>query len=617
MFACLTPLACHPCQAQPSSVRQVRSVFRPCWRGSLTTPRCSRPATRPCRTPCARPPRRHASGERAGVLGLFLCQASRLPELITELIKAKPAKPVAPVAGRRHRARRGAQGGVDRRVAHRAARPAHGRDAGAVGRGRGLAGAGRRVRARGRHPGHRAAPRRHRVAGGRAAGRPSTATGPSCAAAACPSRRSPALDQVADFLARGDRLRRLVQGDRRACTTPCGTPTPETGFTHHGFLNLLVATARALARRRRAARRWSEDGAGAGHRGRRPARRGGARGARGVRLLRLRARSPNPSPTWKSSACSDDLGRALMSWIEDPAFTAEQPFGPQTLPYGVIDAGDGPHGRGPGRRPRAAAARRWPTCSASAGRPGRRGQRWTRCWPPPGPPGPNCAARLSELVAERHTARGAELCRWTGWPPGCRSPSADYVDFYSSRHHAMNAGRIFRPDAATALLPNWTHLPVGYHGRAGTVVVSGTDIVRPNGQRSGDATGRRVRPDAAAGHRGRGRLRLRRPGGRPGAHAGRRRARVRGRCWSTTGRRATSRRGSTSRSARSSASRSPRRSPRWITPLDALPSRARAVPPAHAAAQRYLVEDQPWGLDMRHRGRAGTAPSCPDRRSRR
>lgn len=59
---------------------------------------------------------------------------------------------------------------------------------------------------------------------------------------------------------------------------------------------------------------------------------------------------------------------------------------------------------------------------------------------------------------------------------------ADYVDFYASEHHAANLGRLFRPDAAP-LLPNWKHLPVGYHGRSSTVVVSGTDIVRPCGQR--------------------------------------------------------------------------------------------------------------------------------------
>jgi fumarylacetoacetase len=58
----------------------------------------------------------------------------------------------------------------------------------------------------------------------------------------------------------------------------------------------------------------------------------------------------------------------------------------------------------------------------------------------------------------------------------------DYVDFYASEHHATNLGRMFRPDGE-ALLPNWKHLPVGYHGRSGTVVVSGTPVQRPNGQR--------------------------------------------------------------------------------------------------------------------------------------
>jgi fumarylacetoacetase len=58
---------------------------------------------------------------------------------------------------------------------------------------------------------------------------------------------------------------------------------------------------------------------------------------------------------------------------------------------------------------------------------------------------------------------------------------SDYVDFYASEHHAGNLGRLLRP-GQPPLLPNWRHLPVGYHGRSGTVVVSGTDIVRPQGQ---------------------------------------------------------------------------------------------------------------------------------------
>ncbi|WP_185995065.1 fumarylacetoacetase [Nocardioides campestrisoli] len=59
---------------------------------------------------------------------------------------------------------------------------------------------------------------------------------------------------------------------------------------------------------------------------------------------------------------------------------------------------------------------------------------------------------------------------------------ADYVDYYASEHHASNIGRMFRPDQAP-LLPNWKNLPVGYHGRAGTVIGSGTDIRRPKGLR--------------------------------------------------------------------------------------------------------------------------------------
>ncbi len=62
----------------------------------------------------------------------------------------------------------------------------------------------------------------------------------------------------------------------------------------------------------------------------------------------------------------------------------------------------------------------------------------------------------------------------------------DYVDFYASLDHASNVGRIFRP-GAEPLLPNWRHLPVGYHGRGGTVVVSGTPVVRPCGQRKAPA----------------------------------------------------------------------------------------------------------------------------------
>ncbi|WP_128546129.1 fumarylacetoacetase [Larkinella soli] len=60
----------------------------------------------------------------------------------------------------------------------------------------------------------------------------------------------------------------------------------------------------------------------------------------------------------------------------------------------------------------------------------------------------------------------------------------DYTDFYASEEHASNVGRMFRPDG-NPLLPNWKHLPVAYHGRASSIVVSGTPIRRPQGQYPG------------------------------------------------------------------------------------------------------------------------------------
>lgn len=61
----------------------------------------------------------------------------------------------------------------------------------------------------------------------------------------------------------------------------------------------------------------------------------------------------------------------------------------------------------------------------------------------------------------------------------------DYTDFYSSKEHATNVGTMFR-DPNNALLPNWKHIPVGYHGRASSVIVSGTDVYRPSGQTKAD-----------------------------------------------------------------------------------------------------------------------------------
>ena len=68
----------------------------------------------------------------------------------------------------------------------------------------------------------------------------------------------------------------------------------------------------------------------------------------------------------------------------------------------------------------------------------------------------------------------------------------DYVDFFANEYHAANAGRLFRP-GSEPLPPNWKHLPIGYHGRSGTIVLSGTPVPRPRGQRPGQRPGQGLR----------------------------------------------------------------------------------------------------------------------------
>lgn len=164
-----------------------------------------------------------------------------------------------------------------------------------------------------------------------------------------------------------------------------------------------------------------------------------------------------------------------MSWLELPP---DSGFGPANLPLGVF---------------------------TTAGRPG-----------------PRHGVRIGDLVLDLAEATGREVHRqptldaflaggpeaWrslreevTGWLTDERHRDrvephllslaevellrpigvADYVDFYSSRAHAENVGRIFRPDG-DPLPANWRHLPIGYSGRSGTVAVSGTPVVRPRGQ---------------------------------------------------------------------------------------------------------------------------------------
>ncbi|WP_042387756.1 fumarylacetoacetase [Streptacidiphilus melanogenes] len=175
-----------------------------------------------------------------------------------------------------------------------------------------------------------------------------------------------------------------------------------------------------------------------------------------------------------------------MTWLDLPADTL---FGLDNLPYGVFStAGD------PQRRRLGVAIGGQVLDAGAAARA-------------VGSPDPLLeAATLDPLLAAGRPAwtRVREaLTRWLTEPAfrpviePCLLPRADvtlhlpftvgdYVDFYASEHHASNLGRLFRP-GSEPLTPNWKHLPIGYHGRSGTVVVSGTPVVRPNGQRKAPA----------------------------------------------------------------------------------------------------------------------------------
>ena len=87
---------------------------------------------------------------------------------------------------------------------------------------------------------------------------------------------------------------------------------------------------------------------------------------------------------------------------------------------------------------------------------------------------------LTETDSTLHRAADHVLVRQTDAHLHLPVAIGDYTDFYSSLEHATNVGRLFRPD--NPLLPNWKHLPIAYHGRASSVVVSGTPIHRPYGQ---------------------------------------------------------------------------------------------------------------------------------------
>ena len=176
---------------------------------------------------------------------------------------------------------------------------------------------------------------------------------------------------------------------------------------------------------------------------------------------------------------------ALKSWVESANYASDFPL--ENLPFGVFRAGRVPHiGVAIGDRildlaacfedgliHEEACTGRTLNDLASQGHDASRALR----------------ARLHELLAdgapERHRAARHLIARKDAemmLPFTIR----DYSDFYASIHHATNVGSMFRPD--NPLLPNYKYVPIGYHGRASSIVISGTSFGRPSGQTRDDVT---------------------------------------------------------------------------------------------------------------------------------
>uniref|UniRef100_A0ABI7ZPT5 Fumarylacetoacetase n=1 Tax=Felis catus TaxID=9685 RepID=A0ABI7ZPT5_FELCA len=190
------------------------------------------------------------------------------------------------------------------------------------------------------------------------------------------------------------------------------------------------------------------------------------RGARSGRIQPSAAR--RPAPCWP--ACPSSLWPRILTSPSKTCPTAS--FPPQT----TRDRGSA----------WPLATRSWTSASLSTSSPGLSSPNirmslisrlsiasWASARPPGGRRESPCGICCPPAVP------GSETTRTLG--------DGDYTDFYSSRQHATNMGIMFR-GSENALVPNWLHLPVGYHGRASSVVVSGTPIRRPTGQ---------MRPDDA------------------------------------------------------------------------------------------------------------------------
>ncbi len=171
----------------------------------------------------------------------------------------------------------------------------------------------------------------------------------------------------------------------------------------------------------------------------------------------------------------------IKSWVAS-ANSAETPFPLNNLPYGVFSVGD--------EEPRCGVAIGDMILDLAAAESGGMVALGDEpvfelpFWNDVMELGPTAWAdlrrQLTELLGESGN-RDAPLVKQSDATMHMPFAVSEYTDFYAGRHHATNVGTMFR-GAENALPPNWLHIPIGYNGRASSVVVSGTDIVRPNGQ---------------------------------------------------------------------------------------------------------------------------------------
>lgn len=303
-----------------------------------------------------------------------------------------------------------------------------------------------------------------------------------------------------------------------------------------------------------------------------------------------------------------------MTWIEDPEFAPDKPFGPQTLPYGVLVTSGGP------------------VVSVRVGKhalplrgiadlfgPRLSGLVEVDSLDPLLAAGPETwrelRERLTEIVTADRAPRGATLVRTAWHTLVLPFTVADYVGFDASRHHAENIGRILR-HGGPPVPENWTYQPLGRHGRAGTVCVSGTDIERPSGQRraAGDRTPvfgltRRLDFGAAVGFVCGGQPATSIPTSDFASHVF---GVVLVNDWSARDFQSWEHQAlgpflSTAFATSVSG---------WITPLAALAEARVPTPEPEHPLLDYLVESEPWGLDLRLEARCNetllSSPSFAD-----